>query len=351
MPRARVALVVLALLAVALWRPLVRPAAQATLLIADVFAPTLFGVPLAAWLTPAPRVTDTVERFGGTEMRVSWWRPGLGDRHDAVMVVNGASPYGNDNAATRALGVALARAGYLVMLPEFPFLKEGRLDPGAPAVVDAAFAHLRALPETRGSSVGAFGASVGGGVLLAAAGARPAVADATYLVVLGAYFDLDTFVASVVSTSQPRDGGVDAWTVDQEARDRVPAAVIDAAPPALREAVREAVRPGTYGEVLARLRALPREVREAHEALSPSASWGGVRAPVFWIHDPNDHFEPLAEAYAAQATPRAGKFALVVPRLVQHAEPGSVRGGGPLDTLSELWRLLAFTIEVLRTAG
>lgn len=335
---------------VLLWRPLIRPAAQATLVVADIFAP-LLPVPLASWVTPKPRVSDTVERFAGVEMRVTWWRPGLGDRHEAVMVVNGASPYGNDNAATRSLGASLARAGFLVMLPEFPFLKEGRLDPAAPEIADAAFAHLRALPETRGSAVGAFGASVGGGVLLSAAGSRPAIGAASYAVVLGAYYDLDTYVASVVSESQPRDGVVVPWVPSQEARERVPPAVVDAAPPRHRDAVRDALRKGTYEEVLARLRALPGEVTERHAALSPSAAWERIRTPVFWIHDPNDEFEPLAEAYAAERAPRSGRFSLVVPRLVQHAEPGSVKGGGPLDTLAELWRVLTFTIEVLRVAG
>ncbi|MEK7285389.1 MAG: hypothetical protein AAB114_05950, partial [Chloroflexota bacterium] len=149
-----------------LWQPLLYPAGKAALLLLDIYSPILLGSNVAALVTPEPRERESRESIGGVEMRVSWWRPGWGDRHPGVMLVNGATPVGNDNSATRLLGRALARAGYLVMLPEFPFLVEGRLDPDAPRGVDAAFGALRALPETAGRPTGAFGASVGGGILL-----------------------------------------------------------------------------------------------------------------------------------------------------------------------------------------
>ena len=73
---------------------------------------------------------------------------------------------------------------------------------------------------------------------------------------------------------------------------------------------------------------------------------------MFWIHDPNDTYEPLTEAYAAQAAPRTGTFRLVVPRLIQHAEVGgAVKAQDPLSLVRELAALLGFTLEVLRIAG
>ena len=139
------------------------------------------------------------------------------------MLVNGATPVGNDDAETRRLGEALARAGYLVMLPEFPFIKEGHLDRRATAIIDGAFARLRALPETRGLSAGAFGFSVGGGMLLAAAARGGALADASYLGALGAYFDLDTYLASVVSGRAPK------WPITSAAQ-RLPSRAQSARP-------------------------------------------------------------------------------------------------------------------------
>ncbi len=338
----------------ALWRPLLYPGGKAALLLLDVYSPALLGTDLAALITPEPRASETRESFGGLEMRVSWWRPGWGDRHPAIMMVNGATPVGNDNLATRQFGVTLARAGYLVMLPEFPFLKEGRLDVDGPRVVDAAFAHLRALPETAGRPAGAFGASVGAGILLAAAGTYPAVARADHVSVLGGYFDLDTYVASVATRSQaaPRAGTL-PWQPSDEASERIPPAIAAAmADDADRDKVRAVFGAPTYQAALDGLRSVSARGRDVLDRLSPRAAWASVSVPVFWIHDPEDSYEPLSEAYAAEAAPRRGPFHLVVPRLLQHAEvSSSATARGPLFVVGELWNLLTFTLDVLRVAG
>src|SRR6266571_7628569 len=168
--RRRLFLVFLVVAIAVLWRPFLRPIGAGAILVADIYSSALWDRNVAAYVTPLPRVTGTRETFGGIEMRVTWWRPDWGDRHPALMLVNGATFLGKDDPETTRLAEALARAGYLVMLPEFPFIREGILEPRAPAIIDAAFARLRAAPDSRGMPVGAFGFSVGGGMLLAAAG-------------------------------------------------------------------------------------------------------------------------------------------------------------------------------------
>jgi dienelactone hydrolase len=286
-------------------------------------------------------------------MRITYWRPGWGDRHPAVMVVPGATPRGNDEPELRRFGGSLARAGYLVMLPEFAFLKAGRFDPAATVQIDAAFAGLRARPENAGARAGAFGVSVGGGLLLVTAAREAALREADFISVLGAYYDIDTWLASVVSHAQPQGGAIVPWQPSAEALDRVPAAAVDLAPPADRDAVRAVLVPAPYAEALRRIRALPPAVRAAYDRFSPEIVWAEIRPPIFWIHDPDDQFEPLAEAEAAAAAPRAGRLVIVVPRLVQHAAPAGpgVKDEGPLFLLGEIWRLIAFAFEILRIAG
>ena len=166
--RRRVALVLLVLAIAILWRPFVRPLGAGAILVTDIYSSALWQRNVAAYVTPPPRVEDGSEPVGASDMRVTWWIPGWGSLHPAVMLVNGATEKGNDDPETRRLGEALARAGYLVMLPEFTFLKAGRLEREATSILDAAFARAIARPETRGMTVGAFGFSVGGGMLLAA---------------------------------------------------------------------------------------------------------------------------------------------------------------------------------------
>lgn len=350
MPGRTTVLLVLALAVLLLWGPVLYPGAKAALVLLDIYSEPLVGTNVAALLTPEPRASETRERFGGVEMRVSWWRPGWGERHPGIMLVNGATPAGNDNAATRQFGTTLARAGYLVMLPEFPFSKEGRLDPEGPRIVDAAFAHLRALPETAGRPTGAFGASTGAGLMLTAAGTYPALGGADHLSVLGGYFDLDTYVAAVATRSLP-DGT--AWEPSDEAKQRIPAALEAAmASESDRAALRRALRAASHADAVRELGGLSAPARRVFDQLSPASVWARVAPPVFWIHDPDDSYEPLSEAYAAQAAPREGRFVLVVPRLIQHAEVGAAtKGQDPLTLARELGALLAFTLEVLRLAG
>lgn len=351
MHRWRIALVLAIVAAGLLWQPVLYPAGKAALLLLDIYSPSLLGANVAAAITPEPRRSETRERFAGVEMRVSWWRPGWGDRHPGLLIVNGATPQGNDNEATRQFGESLARAGYLVMLPEFPFLKEGRLDPAAPEIADAAFAALRALPETQGRPSGGFGASVGAGIMLVAAGSETELARADHLTILGGYFDLDTYVASVATRTQGEPAA--AWEPSAEASERIPPAVVAAMTDAAdRQRVRDALAAPTYRAALDSLASLSPQGRELFDRLSPSTVWGAVAPPVFWIHDPEDTYEPLAEAYAAQAAPRPGRMVLVVPRLIEHAQVGpGATARGPLFVLGELWSLLTFTLEVLRVAG
>src|SRR5256714_3739415 len=243
--RRRVALVLLVVAIGILWRPFLRPLGAGAILVTDIYSSALWDRDVAAYVTPPPRVEDGVEQVGALDMRVTWWIPGWGSLHPAVMVVNGATEKGNDDPETRRLAEALARAGYMVMLPEFPFIKDGRLERDATSILDAAFARALARPETKGMAVGAFGFSVGGGMLLAAASRPGALSGASYIGALGAYFDLDTYLASVLSLTQRRDGTLEAWDADAEGRLRVPVAAAQAIAEASDRGRVPAERPGT----------------------------------------------------------------------------------------------------------
>jgi dienelactone hydrolase len=336
-----------------LWRPVLRPAGQAAIVLADIYSEQLVGVNVARFVTPEPRVVETDDRFADVPMRVTYLFPGWGDQHPAIMLVPGAAPRGNDEPLLRSFGVTLARAGYLVVIPEFPFLKQGRFEQNATKQLDAAFTRVRELEATHDRNVGAFGVSVGGGMLLVAAGREPALRRAAFIAILGGYYDLDTYLASVAGREQLSDGRLVPWGPSAEVLERLPPGAVDLVPPGDRDAVRRALAATSYREALDRLRALGPGARAAFDAVSPEIVWHEIRPPIYWIHDPLDTFEPLAEAEAARAAPRDGHMVLVVPHLVTHAAPAgeAAKSGGPLFLIGELWRLLAFTVEVFQQAG
>jgi predicted alpha/beta-fold hydrolase len=350
----RVVLVILLVASVLLWRPVIRPGLQAGVIVSGIYSTALWNWNAAAAVSPPPRESDTRETVAGTQMRVSWWRPGWADSHPGIMLVNGATRAGNDDQETRRLAEALARGGYLVMLPEFAFLKEGRFERGATAQMDAAFALLRGSSETVDHPAGAFGFSIGGGMMLAAAGRGGALAHADYLAVLGTYYDLDTYLASVASGRQLRGARLEPWPADPEVVDRLPAAALAAMNDGPdRAALRAALDAGGYDAVLARLRGLPPAARETLEQVSPRATWPTIRPPVFWLHDADDRFEPIAEAEAAIAATRDGPTELTVSHLISHAAPlnGEQELSGPGFWVSELRTLIGFGLSVLRAGG
>ena len=373
-------LVVLALLVAIAWRPLLRPVGAGAIIVGGIYSSALWERNLAAYVTPAPRVRDATETINAHPIRVTWWAPGWGDRHPAMMLVNGATSLGNDDPETRRLSEALARAGYFVMLPEFPFLKAGTLERDATAYIDDAFRVMSERPETRKMPRGAFGFSVGGGMLLAAAARSGALQHAAYVGALGAYFDLDTYLASVLSRTQHRHGALEPWDAHEEVRLKLPIAAAEAlADPADRAVVTEALRASggrlagvapnglgseavslwnalvatEYEVALARVRALPPTLRDVFARLSPSTRWADIGAPVFWLHDVGDRFEPVSEAETALATPHGAPTHIQRTALLSHAAAlgEGARAKGLDFWIPELIGLLSFATETLAHAG
>lgn len=381
MARATALLLLLLVTATIVWWPLtIGPFGRGAIVVTDVYSSALYDENYAARFTPAPRVVETRVALAGEDCRVTWWVPGSGGTHAAMLIVNGASQLGNDDPETRRISEALARAGYLVMLPELAFLKEARLERDAPTKVDAAFAAMIARPDVDQTRVGAFGFSVGGGVLFAAAAQDRALARARYLGALGAYFDVQTYLASVVSGSQLRAGQLQPWVPDPEARLKLPLGAaqalsdvrdrdvvvsairasggpLSAEPPAglgaEARALWSALAATRYDEAQARLAGLPPSLRDTFAALSPATGWSRIRAPVYWLHDEGDRFEPVGEAERALATRRDGKTRLQLTRLLSHAAALSsgARQQGLDFWIRELSGLLGFAMDVLRRAG
>jgi dienelactone hydrolase len=378
--RRRLLFILLVVAIAILWRPFLRPLGAGAILVTDIYSSALWDRNVAAYVTPPPRVEDDIEPIGALDIRVTWWIPGWGSLHPAVMLVNGATEKGNDDPETRRLGEALARAGYMVMLPEFPFIKAGRLDRHATAILDAAFARATARPETTGMAVGAFGFSVGGGMLLAAASRPGALSSASYIGALGAYYDLDTYLASVLSLTQRREGALEPWDADAEVRLRLPVAAAEALadgndralvtaelrasggrlsgePPSGLQSesasLWRALTATDYDIARERLHQLPASLREVFDSLSPRTTWSSLRPPVFWLHDVGDRFEPVSEAETAAATAHAGPTRFQRTSLLSHA---AALGAGAKEKGLDFWAgelsgLLLFAASALGAGG
>jgi pimeloyl-ACP methyl ester carboxylesterase len=120
--------------------------------------------PLVRLLTDKPRIDEVV--LAGQPATVA--RPGDAGPWPAIVFVNGATRQGRHHPKVQRLARGLARAGFLVEVPELPGLRLGEITPattGATIRVALAVAKRR---DVRGGRISFYGVSVGATLALLA---------------------------------------------------------------------------------------------------------------------------------------------------------------------------------------
>ena len=166
------------------------------------------NTPFLSWLigvgTDEPRSTETVVAGQPTFLV----EPGEGSSWPGIVFLNGVTRRGRFHPTVRRLARALARAGYLVAVPDPPGLRTGTL---TPETLDATSGAVRAIADrsdVHGRYVSLFGVSVGASLALLAA-ERPALVHRVREVVgLAPYSDLVQIVR-LVTTGVYHDHGRD----------------------------------------------------------------------------------------------------------------------------------------------
>src|SRR6266540_2581971 len=126
--------------------------------------------PVLAWaaraVTAEPQVQETV--VAGAPATVV--RPGRGDGPwPAIVFVNGATRAGRRHPQVRRLANGLARAGFLVVVPDLPGLPLGEITPVTTAATIAVAKATSERRDVRDGRVGLYGVSVGASLALLAA--------------------------------------------------------------------------------------------------------------------------------------------------------------------------------------
>lgn len=292
--------------------------------------------------------------------------------------MNGATPDGRAHPGVRRFAASLARAGYLVFIPELPGVAAGELSlPTLAASVECA---LRAADsaETRDGRIGLFGVSVGGSLALLAAAAPELSARISVVACIAPFTDLEKVTMLATTGMYP---GPDGWrsypvspalpigiarslvgilepTPDAQALARVVGDLDPAAPDPLSRlrddpcgslgpdaATTQALLanrdPAAFESLFA---ALPEALRRVVESLSPLRSGAQLLAPIEIATAPQDKYFPLAESLALQARV-AGGVRITVTSALTHATPRLA-----LRSIAELTQLEGFLARTLGAA-
>ena len=289
--------------------------------------------------------------FGGRPTTIV--RPRSRGPWPAVLFANGATPDGRAHPGVRRLGIALARSGYIVFIPDLPGIATGELTPRTlAAAVECAVAAADSA-EAREGRVGLVGVSVGGTLALLSATAPELRSRVSVVACIAPYTDLEKVMMLATTGTYPGSTGPEPYAVppslpvglarsvvailpptadarvleqalqrlDPEAPDpllplrKTPCRSLDSAAAAVQALLinRDPYRfPDFYA-------ALPGSVRNMAASLSPVRSATRLVAPVEIASAPRDKYFPLAESHAlARAAP---DVRITVTSALAHAIP------------------------------
>lgn len=276
-------------------------------------------------------------RHSATDGALGAWptvtvRPRTAPPWPAVMFANGATPDGRDHPGVRRFAASLARAGYIVFIPELPGVAVGELSlPTLAASVECA-ARAADSAETYGGRIGLFGVSVGGTLALLTAATPELSARVSVVACIAPFTDLEKVTMLATTGTYPGPDGLGRYPVSPElpvgvarslvacleptADARTLGRVVGSLDPTspdplgrLREAPFGALGPAAAAALAllvnrdpssfdALFAALPDRVRNVVETLSPLRSAGQLAAPVEIATAQRDKYFPPAESFA-----------------------------------------------------
>jgi pimeloyl-ACP methyl ester carboxylesterase len=350
--------------------PPVRPSASIhlkTLIVLGVVLDLPVVARLVRGMTPEPRVENT--ELGGVPG--SLVRPSGRGPWPAILFVNGAHPLRRREPVVERVAHGLARAGFLVIVPDLPGLGLGEI---TTRTLDAAAGVAREaadLDAVRGGRIALIGASTGASIAILLA-ARPDLAGRVSLVSsVTPYADMRKIICLATTERYECPGGYRSFGVTNLLR-RAIARSMTVTIPACEERERlldsvgsileqddpfARIRPSQEwgpGAVRAIVRLLenreaarfaelfgdlPADLRAMIAEMSPLTVAAAVQAPVEMAVPPLDRYFPVEEAQVlARALPRGR---LTVTGALDHTRPGF--------SLRRLGEYSAFRGYVVRT--
>lgn len=290
---------------------------------------------------------------GGRNMVATLYRPSGRRPGTGIILVHGVNETGKDDDRIVWLADLLARAGFVVLTPDFLGFKSLTLRTSDVEELVASIQYLAGRPaDVSPGRIGLIGFSYGAGpTILAAADARVR-AQVQFVVSFGGYYDLLNVIA-FVTTGHYEFGDVRGRTIPNEysrwiflrynlelipsARDREALREIaeakaknprvDAGPLA---ATLGAEGRATYdllvnrdpGRVAALVAGLGPAVREQIRFLSPSRMIGDLRGRLFVVHsDPDDYIPQTESLRLAAALEGRGNVHLTLLKVFDHVRP------------------------------
>ncbi|MCH7482080.1 MAG: dienelactone hydrolase family protein [Chloroflexi bacterium] len=374
----RVGLGLLAALAVLSLVAVVTPQGRASAKTAGFVLQVVPGFPIQplGWFTQEP-VRTAVEYSAGTRsVEADIYRIPDRKQRAAVVLFLGVNPAGRDDDRVVNLASALARAGFVVLVPWSENMMSKRVSPADVEMLVAAFQYLRSLDRVDPERIGGAGFCVGSSLLVVAASDPRISADVSFINFFSGFYDGRDYIKQFAARRTFYDGTEEPWEPDPLTAEVLSLLMIESLSlPSERDAleghfsggrtltaaeVRDLSREAqavhgllsgtTLEEADALLREVPQRLLDAVDALSPSKHLDGVSARLLIMHDREDSLAPVEESRRlADAVADRGDTVYTEFSFFSHVDPGV--GVGPIGLLRESLKLYRHLYAVVRIAG
>jgi pimeloyl-ACP methyl ester carboxylesterase len=325
--------------------------ARAVVVLSSVLETPLL-IPIVEAATGEPRFVEA--SVAGNPAFVA--KPGGEGPWPALFFVNGVVTQGRNLSEVRRVAEGLARAGYLVVVPDLPGLRRGEIRPETVHETVEVTRAVSELPDTRDGEVGLVGVSTGATLALLAAEKEDVARRLSVVAGVAPYADVQTLLGVATTSHYREHGRLLSYEPDPFLAGAITQSLVSMLPPSedretLLEELEEVdrLRPefrtdlhgmGAEARSVARLLAnedprrfdelyagLSDGVRKNLEELSPLAGDEQVSVPVELISEPHDKFFPLSETYAIRRI--APQARITVSGALDHAEPNPSFGDLP----------------------
>jgi len=287
---------------------------------AFVVLATAIDTPIANWIASASTDTPRAEETVVAGQNATVVRPGSGKRWPAIVFVNGATEQGHLHPEVQRLARGLARAHFLVVVPELPGLRRGEITLRTLSVLVGVARAAADRPDARDGRVGLIGVPVGSSLALAAAEDDALAGRVSAVVGIAPYASLKQ-VARLATTGYIRTGrSLRGYRPDDFVLVAVSRSLAAALPSRRDRGGLDTLLSNGDPLVFDRLwRRLPRRVRDAAARLSPISRADRLTMPVELATSPRDKYFPLEESrQLARASPHVR---VTVTRTLSHALP------------------------------
>jgi len=147
---------------------------------------------------------------GDRDIVANLYRPNDQRRHSGLILAHGAIKGGKDDRALWFAGQSLARAGYVVLVPQLDYLSKFRLHQDDIEVLVAGFQYL-ARQEFSNGKIGMFGVCLSAPLALLAATEPSISRDVAVVSSWGGFYNIDDWLQAVISERYIDGGRAKPW--------------------------------------------------------------------------------------------------------------------------------------------